>query len=314
MSSTTGGTAVRPAWHELPEELRDGLGHLLGDIVSAHVQTGGFTPGLAVRLTTRTSERVFVKGIPTGHILAVRYRTEAQVAHALPARAPAPRLRWYGQLAGWEVLAFDDLDGHHPELSPHSPDIPRVVETVASLAEALTPCPLPDAPPAASELGGFVHGWRALAAAPPADLDAWPRENLNRLADLETHWLDAADGDTLLHGDVNRANLLINPAGVWLVDWAQPVRGAPWIDVADLVPHLILAGHTPADAEQVLVSVPTWRDTDPDTLTSYAVAFAGYWTRMSRSPAPPGVPNLRPYQARAAHAAIRWTAHRTAWT
>jgi hypothetical protein len=29
---------------------------------------------------------------------------------------------------------------------------------------------------------------------------------------------------------------------VFLIDWAQPVCGAFWLDVADLIPHLILAG------------------------------------------------------------------------
>jgi energy-coupling factor transporter ATP-binding protein EcfA2 len=100
---------------------------------------------------------------------------------------------------------------------------------------------------------------------------------------------------------------------VFLIDWAQPVRGAAWLDVADLVPHLILAGHTAAAAEAVLADVPAWRDTDQAVITSYAAAFAGYWARSSRQPAPPGVPYLRSYQGRAAHAAVVWTAYRTGW-
>ncbi|WP_148086083.1 hypothetical protein [Actinocorallia herbida] len=47
-----------------------------------------------------------------------------------------------------------------------------------------------------------------------------------------------------------------------------------------------------------------------DAVTSYAVAFAGY---CARCPAPPAVPNLRPYQARAAAAALHWVRHRTGW-
>jgi thiamine kinase-like enzyme len=117
-----------------------------------------------------------------------------------------------------------------------------------------------------------------------------------------------------VHGDINASNLLISGAQeVFLIDWAQPACGAAWPDIADLVPHLILAGHTPARAEQALAAVPAWRDADPDVITSYAIAFGGYWTRMSRLPAPPGVPNLRAYQARAAIAAMTWVAYRTGW-
>jgi aminoglycoside phosphotransferase (APT) family kinase protein len=124
----------------------------------------------------------------------------------------------------------------------------------------------------------------------------------------------AADGDTLLHGDINTSNLLISQdQKVWLIDWAQPARGAAWIDVADLIPQLILAGHNPAQAEEALATVPAWTATPPAVITSYATACAGYWARNSRLAAPPGVPRLRGYQARAAQAALTWTAHRTNW-
>ncbi len=104
-----------------------------------------------------------------------------------------------------------------------------------------------------------MHGWGELATAPPADLDDWTRRHLHDLAALETQWLSAAEGKTLLHGDINQSNLLIDRAGtVVVIDWAQPVRGAAWIDVADLVPHLILAGHTPA-AEAAITGVPSDR-------------------------------------------------------
>ncbi len=156
----------------------------------------------------------------------------------------------------------------------------------AGLAAIRAPCPVA-APPAARELAGLVHGWGELAADPPAGLDAWARRHRTRLAGLETGWLTAADGDTLLHGDINAGNLLISQdQKVWLTGWAQPARGA---------------------------ACPAWTTTPPAVITSYAAAFAGYWARSSRSPAPPGVPRLRPYRARAAQAALAWTAHCTNW-
>ncbi|MBO2461483.1 aminoglycoside phosphotransferase family protein [Actinomadura violacea] len=318
---TSTGTAVRPSWEQLPARLRDGLADRLGRVEGVQVQTGGFTPGLAARLQLADGDRVFVKGIDAGHPLAGRYTDEARVTRALPAAVPAPKLRWDARIAGWLVLAFDDAGGRHADLAPGSPDVAAVVETVAGLAAALTPCPVPDVPDAGIELADFVHGWRELAAGPDLPADAWVRRNLDLLADAETAWLQAADGATLLHGDINRSNLLITEAGeaggVVLVDWGQPVRGAAWIDVADLIPHLILAGHTPAAAEDAvagaLAAALREAGAGPEMVTGYAAGFAGYWARTSRLLDPPGVPHLRGHQARAARAAAAWVAHRTGW-
>ncbi|WP_141575917.1 phosphotransferase [Actinomadura sp. WMMA1423] len=314
---TSTGTAVRPSWDQLPAPLRDGLADRLGRVEAAEVQTAGFTPGLAVRLQLADGDRVFVKGIECTHPLANRYRDEARVVRALPSAVPAPRLRWDDVVAGWVVLAFDDAGGRHADLTPGSADVVVVVEMVAGLAASLTPCPVLDVPDAGKELAGFVHGWRELAAVPEPPADPWVRRNLQALADAETTWLPAADGATLLHGDINRSNLLVTGRRAMLVDWGQPVRGAAWIDVADLIPHLILAGHTPAAAEAVVAgalgTALEAAGADDAVVTGYAAAFAGYWARQSRLPDPPGVPHLRAHQARAARAAAAWVAHRTGW-
>lgn len=82
-------------------------------------------------------------------------------------------------------------------------------------------------------------------------------------------------------------------------------------DVADLVPHLIMVGHTSAAAESYLAAVPAWQRVDTEVLISYMIAYAGYWTRASRQPAPEGVPHLRSYQRHAATAALAWVRHHT---
>ena len=203
------------------------------------------------------------------------------------------------------MLIFDDLDGRPPSwprahpmpavLAPGSPDAGRVVVMTAGLAAIRAPCPVAAAPPAARELAGLVHGWRALAADPPAGLDAWARRHLPRLAGLQTGWLMAPDRDTLLHGGINASNLLISQdQKVWLTGWAQPARRAAWIDVAGLIPHLILAGHPPARAEHARAAVPAWTATPPAVITSYAAAFTGYRARSSRLPARPASPASAP--------------------
>ncbi|TDC48280.1 aminoglycoside phosphotransferase [Actinomadura sp. KC345] len=306
------GTAVRPSWAQLPATLRDGLNVRLGPIRHTQVQGGGFTPGLAARVLLADGRRAFVKGIRADHVLADQYRAEARVAAALPGSVPAPALWWSQEFAGWVVLVFDDAAGCHANPSPGSADVPRVVSMVAGLAAALTPCPA-QVPAAEDELAAFVHGWAELAAAPPADLDGWARRHLTKLARTETEWLAAAKGDTLLHGDISASNMLVTPERVLLVDWAQTIRGAAWLDITDLIPHLVLAGHTPQAAEALVTDALNTAGADQEMVTSYAVAFAGYWARVSRLPAPPGVPHLRGYQARAADAALRWVRHCTKW-
>ncbi|MEO3863696.1 aminoglycoside phosphotransferase family protein [Acrocarpospora sp. B8E8] len=304
--------AVRPSWNDLPQGLRDALVHRLGHVSTAEVQSGGFTPGVAVRLATIQC-RAFVKAVPADHELAPKYRAEAAVAARLPHTTPAPQLRWTGDLDGWVVLVFDNIAGRHPDLSPDSPDVPVAVAGVASLAATLTPGPV-DAPVAPIARGGLLHGWGELLRdgagdRPVAGLGPWERDRLPLLAELERAWVPRAAGPSLVHGDIRPDNLLIRDedGALMVIDWAQPSIGAPWQDVVDLIPHMIMAGHEPRAAEKALIGVPAWEELPAEVVTSYAAAYAGYWTRMSRQPSPPGVPNLRAYQARAARAALAWT-------
>lgn len=307
-----GRTAVRLPWDQTPIGLRSFLAaHLGAPVVAAQVQGGGFTPGVAVRLDLG-GQRVFVKAIPAGHPLADKYRTEAATAARLPPQVAAPRLRWHGDQAGWVVLIFDDVEGTHPDLSPGSPDIPLTVAALSAMTEILTPTPARDLPFASAVRGQWLRGWAELSQSPPDDLGDWERRHLPALAGLESRWLGGADGTTLVHGDIRPDNLLITPAGtVTVVDWAQPCNGAAWQDITDLIPHLVMAGHTPQAAERALTGIPAWEAVSPDVVTGYAAAYAGYWTRMARRPAPPGVPHLRSYQRRAGQAALAWTKYRT---
>ncbi|WP_214107280.1 aminoglycoside phosphotransferase family protein [Acrocarpospora catenulata] len=276
------------------------------------MQSGGFTPGIAVRLAA-VHGRVFVKAVPADHDLAPKYRAEAAVAARLPHATPAPRLRWTGDLDGWVVLVFDDVPGRHPDLSPDSPDVPIAVAGVAGLAATLTPSPA-DAPPAPMARGGLLHGWGELLRdsardKPDTGLGPWERDRLPLLAELEKAWVPRAEGWSLVHGDIRPDNLLIRDGdgALMVIDWAQPSIGAPWQDVLDLIPHMIMAGHEPRAAEKALIGVPAWEELPAEVVTSYAAAYAGYWTRMSRQPPPPGVPHLRAYQTHAARAALMWT-------
>jgi hypothetical protein len=56
------------------------------------------------------------------------------------------------------------------------------------------------------------------------------------------------------------------------VDWAQARLGRPWRDVASLVPHLIMAGHTPQQAEAHLTGTELAK-ADPELVTANAAVL-----------------------------------------
>lgn len=296
---------ARPSWHTIPELLRDAIAARIGTVEQAVSPTGGFTPGLAARLLLSGGGRVFVKGLPAEHALAASYRHEAAAVAMIPDAVPAPALRWHDEVAGWIVLAFDDIAGRHPRCGPPGRDLPGVLDAVTAAQ-----VPAGGLPQSAERIGPWVHGWAELAAAPSADLHPWAAVRLGELAGVERAWLPYAYGATLVHGDLRADNMLVSDSGVVLVDWAFAAVGAAWLDLADLVPQMILAGHTPATAEQCVARLPAWRNAPPGAITSYAAACAGYWIRSARLPAPVGVPHLREYQARAGRAAVEWVAWR----
>lgn len=265
-----------PTWDDLPPTLRHSLTERVGATGAPTPVSGGFTPGVRVRLQTANGP-VFVKAIRADDSQAVMYRTEAAANAALP-HGIGPRLLMSMEEDEWVTLVFEYVEGgRHPDLSPGSPDVDAVMTSLARLHDFLTPCPLADAP--------------GIAALP--------------LFDGQVPHLDAMGGDTLLHCDLRADNLFISHR-VHVIDWAWPHRGAAWIDTAFLVPQLILAGHTAEDAEKYALLVPAYREAPEEAVTSFAVALTAYWTRQAHQ----GGADLRAYRARAMKAGIEWTRHR----
>ncbi|GAA0553809.1 hypothetical protein GCM10009533_59760 [Saccharopolyspora spinosporotrichia] len=239
--------------------------------------------------------------------MAAHYQTEAEVCAVLPDRA-APRLWWSLDVDRWLLLAFDDIRGREPDLSPGSRDVPAVLEALRNLSEVLTPCPWPAAATASEELAGEFRAWNELTATPREGISEWARQHATALAGIERLFLEHTEGDTLLHTDLRADNMLIDDAGeVRVIDWSWVVRGAGWLDLAFLVPQLILAGHTPRAAEKTLSCLPAWQQAPADALTSFAAAVTGVWERGRLAEGPD---HLLAYRQRAVQAGAAWLEHR----
>ncbi|MGC5015534.1 phosphotransferase family protein [Streptosporangium sp. DT93] len=249
--------------------------------------------------------RVFLKALPDDSPSAPLYRRERLVGAVLPEGVPAPRLLWSGHTAGWVALLIEHVDAaREVELGPGSPDLHGVLEVVQVLGETLSPNPGAQVPPVVDNVRFLVRRADALLADPPSDLPAADAYRHGRgLLDL-----DALGGSTLLHADLHEGNLLACPAGVRVIDWGLACQGAAWVEIALLIPRLILAGHTPEQAERLVERVPAWKSAPADAVTGLAAVWVLFREFVARN----GPAGIRPSRARAAVAGRAWVEYRTA--
>jgi Phosphotransferase enzyme family len=304
----------RLPWQAIPNHLRERVADLLGArVLDAQTQPGGFSPGVAARLTLTGGRRAFVKAVgdvnPDSPDI---HRSEVRITAALPDRTPAPRLLGSVDADGWVILLLEDVDGRMPAQPWRSDELARVLDAMTDLATALSPAPI-EAPSVADRFRTLGHGWRDLAAERArgdelADVGPWARDRLADFAVLESRWPAAVTGDTLAHADIRADNILLTPDRVVFVDWPWACLAKPWLDLIALLPSVALNGGPPP--EQVLASHPLAQSADPDDVTTAVAALAGMWVSLARKPDPPGIPTLRAFQRAHGAVALDWLAQR----
>ena len=310
----TGGTRV--PYGDLPADVRSWAEHHLGSpIAEASTQPGGFSPGCAARLLGANGARAFVKAV-SSHAnpeSPTMYRREARIAAALPVEAPVPRLRATYDDGTWVALLFDDVDGRHPHLPWQPGELRRVVAAIDELFTDLTPCPLPDVQSVDDNWRDEFARWQDTAATgPPQGLDPWCVRHLDRLAEVESHWPEAASGDTLLHLDLRADNMLVADDRVWIVDWPWAAKGSPAFDLVAFAPSVSM--QSGPEPEDLLRMSAHGRAADPDAVTTLVATVAGYFVMQSLLPPPPGLPTVREFQAAQGAVALRWLQERTGWS
>jgi aminoglycoside phosphotransferase (APT) family kinase protein len=292
---------VRITWSDLPAHVRAAVEDRLGSpVVSAESQSGGFSPGTADRVVTRTGDRAFVKAVSPAQNprSAEMARNEMVIAGALPAAAPVPRLRAAFDDGEWVVLIFEDVAGRHPRTPWEPAEVDLAVGGLRQLARTLTPSPVPQAPAAAERLRDDFGGWRRVAADPPPDLDPWVTAHLDSLVATADRALASLSGDTLVHCEIRADNMLITPAGqVRFVDWPWGCVGPDWLDTALLAINVLVHG---GDGDAIM----------PAQGIDVAAAFTGYLLDIARRPPPPGLPTVRAFQRAQADALLPWLRER----
>ncbi|MFF1675699.1 aminoglycoside phosphotransferase [Streptomyces sp. NPDC058256] len=253
---------------DVPADVLAAITEATGPVVKTEPVGAGFNSEIAAHLHT-DSGTVFVKGLRADHPRVWTQQREAEINPYL--QGIAPRLLWRLQPAGWDLLGFEAVDGHHADYAPGSPDVP----VVATVLHRLGQVPCPDLP-------------------------------LKSMPDRMAAYSDTPElfaGERLLHTDWHDTNVLVTGGQALLVDWAWASRGAGWIDPALWVIWLISAGHTAPQAEACAAALPAWTEAPATAVDAFAVASARLWHEIADA-------DPDPWTQRMQTAAQTWAAHR----
>ena len=292
----------RHDWQELPERVRAAVRQHCGEVLEAHAPDAGRNSDFAATLHLDGGDKVFCKGVRVDSDAARMHQHETLVNGALRT-AFAPRLLWRVTIDGWLVLGFEHVAGRHADLSPGSPDLPIIAESLSALARDLTPSPVAGVRDL-REKWERVRAWRQLRDDPPTTLDEWTRVHLAQFAALEPVAAELVGGSTLAHTDVHELNLLIDDGSACLVDWAWAHVAAAWVDTAFLVIRLIQTGHSPAEAETWAATSDAWRAAPPAAVDAFAIEIYGMWEHLRHI-------DPRPARGAPTRAARQWAMYRS---
>ncbi|MEH0423204.1 phosphotransferase family protein [Streptomyces sp. B21-083] len=261
----------RIAWHDLPAATHTAVERYTGPVEAAETAPHGVMSRLACIVRTG-ADRTFVKGTRHDDPQAWVYRHEAQVTRNAPL---APHLLWEVDAGEWLLYGYEYVDGRHPDLTPGSDDLARLMHTLTVLSEAPWPEALRKKP---------LHTrWAAFL---PEDVPP------------------GLQGRALAHTDLSPHNMLVTSVGeLLLLDWALSCPAPAWADTALTIPRLISAGHTPVQAETIARQVPAYGKADPAAVTFFARTLYCAWEDWERT-------RPLPHRAALTAAARRWAAHR----
>ncbi|WP_348789112.1 phosphotransferase [Leifsonia sp. NPDC080035] len=297
-------TALRPPWEDLPAFVTDAVAVLLGSpVVAAVSQTSGFSPGHADRVVTASGRRAFVKAAPESlGAAADLYRAEAAALALLPPEVGAPELLGVVGEDGWVAIVTEEIDGTHPSEPPTREELVAILDEVAQAPAWADP---DEVPHTEASLSVAFAVWPSLAVEHPDAVPEWTLPLAEEFDALAVAAAEETAGERVVHLDLRADNVLIDRTGrARLVDWAWASAGAPWIDALTMLIDARRLGSPDTDA--LLAEHPAFDGVTASTVDGALAGLAGLFLSGSLNPAPPRMPELRPFQAVEAHAAFAW--------
>ncbi|MEW1549293.1 phosphotransferase [Streptomyces tsukubensis] len=230
----------RVRWEELPAELRDTIQAHTGPVIASKSVASGFNCTVALEMHTRGSGRLFLKGVRTSDKRGMDgLLREERINNIVRGIGPAIRHRF--DATGWCAVAFTHIDGRHVDYGPGTKDLKAVADTLNRMYDLRAP--------------------------------AFPVPQLSDRFDvpLKPGEAEALHGTHLLHTDTNPHNVLIDrdSGTAYLVDWAMPALGPPWVDAAYTATWLMCFEQAPEDALAWLSGIPSWQQADPQAVEAF---------------------------------------------
>ncbi|MEO6511367.1 MAG: hypothetical protein ABIO16_10280 [Nocardioides sp.] len=231
---------VRAPWTAMPDHVRSWVADTLGsEVVEAHEQVGGMSPGCATRLVCDDGTRAFVKAVgpELNQKTPILFRREAGVLALIGAHELWADLLAAYDDGAWVAILLEDVEGRHPDLDDDA-TMDLLLRETERLGQVLTER-VPDPPAPDPDHGGLAdlrmqfHTWAdAVARAgeiPPDLLPDWVRRDIVTWEPLVR---ELADHDVrLVNFDIRTDNLLERPTGeLVFLDWGGTSVGPGWVD------------------------------------------------------------------------------------
>ena len=242
--------SLNTGWDELPATVREAVEQHTGPVTAAAPGPEGMSTVVRLILNTAGGS-VFIKGTrpQSSRLVREQLALGAELAPFVPSLSPPLLFRVHAD--GWDITGWAVVPGRAADLTPGSPDIPKVIAVLAELGTIAAP---------------DVPGLWSIAEYWGRDIDD-PR---------------VLDGAALVHTDPHGRNFIVDGDRTWLVDWGWAARGPAWVTAMRLALFLMEAGWEPADAEHALASVPAWAEAPPSVITAHAVTCVPSWESAVR--------------------------------
>jgi len=295
---------AKPAWSEVPRELKHALERILGGtIADAAVAWGGYGPSATFILRTSDERKFFCKGTHPGFtdLGKTAFLNELSYYSSIPELAEfGPAFRGVAQHAEWHLLVLDYVE-RTIEVPPWTDETFRGAIKMLARFHSGMPASARRVLPIAEEQTDFMAlykaegGWKSIASEDQrAEFLALFNDN-------------AAAARSWVHHDVRSDNLLFREADQpLLIDFPYLAYGPTLMDVAFFLPSVAgEGGALPADGLRRYEQMSYFRFEARDVAVTVATV-AGFFAARAGQRDLPDLPRLRWVQKLQLFPSLTW--------